>query len=99
MKNGSNHLAIVLAKWFDPFFIEIQNHNITENEISDAERSTILVDIANRLGMPVVITQDSHYCHEHQKPVHETLKRLVAFGNDPDDAVFPGDGFHLADDQ
>jgi len=27
------------------------------------------------------------------------MKRLVAWGDDPDDAVFPGDGFHLADDQ
>jgi hypothetical protein len=25
------------------------------------------------------------------------LKRLVAFGDDPDEAVFPGDGFHLCD--
>jgi hypothetical protein len=29
---------------------------------------------------------------------HESLKRLVSWGPDPDDAVFPGDGFHLADE-
>ena len=32
------------------------------------------------------------------RPLHDTLKRLVSFGPDVDDVVFPGDGFHLADE-
>ena len=91
-------ITATMAKWFDPFFVELQNHNIIENDISDADRSKKLIELADELSLPVVITQDSHYCHQHQKPAHETLKRLVAYGDDADDAVFPGDGFHLADD-
>lgn len=96
---AAKNLLRAMSKWFDPFYVEIQQHQIErENELGDAERSEILLELANELGLPVVITQDAHYCHLDQKPAHETLKRLVAWGDDPDDAVFPGDGFHLADD-
>lgn len=98
---AAKNLLSTMAKWFDPYFVEIQNHYIERDEnsgLGDVERSAMLVSIADELGIPVVITQDSHYCHLDQKPAHETLKRLVAFGEDVDDAVFPGDGFHLASD-
>lgn len=87
-------------KWFDQFYVELQNHNIDHGDgWNDDKLADRLADLAQYHGIPAVLTQDSHYCHEDDKPIHETLKRLVSFGPDADDAVFPGDGFHLADRQ
>jgi DNA polymerase-3 subunit alpha len=88
-----------LASWFpDSVYVEIQNHNIEHDEgTNDDELADGLVVLADRVGLPVVITQDSHYLEPEDRADHEGLKRLVSWGDDPDDAVFPGDGFHLAD--
>ena len=104
LTNGDTDEARALlstyAGWFPRFYVELQNHNIdhgdgkTDNDLADE-----LFSLANELGIPCVITQDAHYCHTHDKENHEALKRLVSFGPDADDAVFPGDGFHLADHQ
>jgi DNA polymerase-3 subunit alpha len=89
-----------LDTWFpNSVFVEIQNHNIDHGDgWNDDKVADALVQIADELGLPVVCTQDSHYTLEGDRADHEALKRLVSFGPDPDDAVFPGDGFHLADD-
>lgn len=84
--------------WFDKFYVELQNHNIDHGDgWTDDLLADELMNLAQSAGMPTVLTQDSHYCHMEEKDVHETLKRLVAFGPDQEDAVFPGDGFALAD--
>lgn len=79
------------------FVTELQNHNIDhDNGHDDDVLAGYLWNLSEALSIPVILTQDSHYCHEHDKPVHEALKRIVSFGPEPEDAVFPGDGFHLA---
>ena len=84
--------------WFGKFYVELQNHNIDHGDgWNDDALADTLMKLAEQQGLPCVITQDSHYCHQEDKPVHETLKRLVSFGTG-EDAVFPGDGFHLADE-
>ena len=90
----------MLASWFDTY-VEIQRHHIDHGDEYPSEEKIArdLNAIATELDLPVVITQDSHYLDPEHRGLHESLKRLVAFGPDPDDAVFPGDGFHLADDQ
>jgi DNA polymerase-3 subunit alpha len=90
-----------LNTWFpDSVYVELQNHNITHNEEwNDDVVADAMVELADRMGLACVTTQDSHYVRESDREDHEALKRLVAFGPDPDDAVFPGDGFHLADDR
>lgn len=99
--NEARRIMSLMDKWFDNFYVELQNHNIVHDEdlgITDHLMADALMGIANELGIPCVLTQDAHYAHPEDKTNHDTLKRLVAWGNDPDDAVFPGDGFHLADD-
>lgn len=100
--SGDDNYARVLMnsydKWFDRFFVELQNHNIDHGDgWNDDMLADRLMELADELGLPCVLTQDSHYVDKADKPVHETMKRLVSFGPDPDDAVFPGDGFQLAD--
>lgn len=95
-------LMQLMDKWFPKFYVELQNHNIiheTGIRGSDDIIANNLHATAMELGIPCILTQDAHYVHPEDKIQHETLKRLVAWGDQPDDAVFPGDGFHLADDQ
>jgi DNA polymerase-3 subunit alpha len=89
-----------LSRWFPSgVYLEVQNHNITHDQDGwdDDRLADALVGLADQAGLPVVITQDSHYLEPEDRADHDGLKRLVAFGPDPDDAVFPGDGFHLCD--
>lgn len=96
---GAELLLKTYAGWFDSFYVELQNHEIVHDDHwNDDLLADSLWGSATRLGLPCVLTQDAHYVHEEDKETHDGLKRLVAFGPDPDDALFPGDGFHLADD-
>lgn len=93
-------LMRMFAGWFPQFYVELQNHNIIHDEetgLNDDRLADSLHTMAVELGLPVLLTQDSHYCHPQEQSVHDTLKKIVAFGPEEDDAVFPGDGFHLAD--
>ena len=86
----------MFASWFNTY-VELQAHGIDHGEaMPEQEIVANLVKIAAQLNLLCVVTQDSHYVNEQDKENHEALKRLVAFGPDTDDAVFPGDSFHLA---
>lgn len=106
IKDGEQAVERYLAtldSWFPgSVYVELQNHNIVHDETGDEGHdddwlADSLLGIADRMGLPCVITQDSHYLEPEDKDDHESLKRLVAFGPEADDAVFPGDGFHLGD--
>lgn len=90
-----------LQGWFGEgdVYIEMQNHLIDHDEdTSDDEVADLMLAMADRLSMPAIITQDSHYTHAHHRPLHETQKVLSSWSDAPEDATFPGDGFHMVDD-
>lgn len=91
------NLLVALDGWFDGFYVELQHHNIVDETHDDPRHVAALHAIAAGLGLPVVLTQDSHYCDKSDRTVHETMKKLVSWSDDPDDAVFPGDGYHMVD--
>jgi DNA polymerase III subunit alpha len=85
------------ANWFSNTFVEIQNHSIVHNDGNNWTDDSIveaLVDIADRVGLPVVATQDSHYLKPDDKDAHSTMKRMVYRQGDASE--FPGDTFHFA---
>lgn len=94
------NLVTSLAGWFGSgFYLEAQNHAIyTEGQNSD-DHSEMIYRIAQKYGLPMVITQDSHYIHQEEQALHNTMKRLVSWSDDIEDAVFPGDGYHMVDTQ
>ena len=96
-EQAAKHVLMRYASLFPHTFVELQNHKIEQTPLSEDEISTALYKMAQELGLPIVIAQDAHYCEPEDRPMHETLKRVVSFGPDLDDAVFPGDGFHLAE--
>ena len=98
-EQSAMHLIGALAKWFPSTYVELQHHNIYDQGHDDDQIVRALHDIAGRMGLPVVITQDAHYCHPEEKKAHETLKLLSSWSDDPSEAKFPGDSFHLADSE
>lgn len=97
---ATKQFLATLSAWFPgSVYVELQNHEIQHDEYhSDDTMADAMMAIADEMGLPCVITQDSHYVEEEDRTSHESLKRLVAFGPEPDDAVFPGDGFHMVND-
>lgn len=95
-------IAEMYAQWFPNLYVEIQNHNIDHSSTpepsdwTDEALCEAVVDIANRVGLPVIITQDSHYLDMKDKPAHEIMKRMVMHGDDENQKTFPGDSFHYA---
>lgn len=93
----AKRIVEMYARLYPNTFVEIQNHNIDheESEWDDDSLCEALVDIAQEVGLPVMATQDSHYCDSKEKLAHELMKRMVYRGGDGVNE-FPGDSFHLA---
>src|SRR5262249_58169116 len=66
--------ATRLAEWFarvfgDRFYVEIQNNGLDVQRLC-AERA---IDIAKRLGLPLVATCDAHYLTQADADAHDVL--------------------------
>ncbi len=95
-------VLMALDTWFPKVYVELQNHGIgeehhDESDTTDDELADGLWEIANTVGIPVIVTRDSHYIEPEDRHLHEALKRMVSWGDDVDDAVFPGDGYFMTD--
>ena len=53
----------------DNLFVELQDHGIADQHRTNPQ----LVDIARRIGAPLLATNDSHYTHAHQAEGHDAL--------------------------
>lgn len=92
---AARRVVEMYASWFPNTMVEIQNHEIEHPEgYTDADIVAELVGIADRLGLPVVATQDAHYLKPADKAAHGTMKRMVYRQGDASE--FPGGSFHLA---
>jgi DNA polymerase-3 subunit alpha len=82
----------------DNYFVELMDHGLDiERRVRDG-----LIEIHKRLGIPPVVTNDSHYTHEGEASAHDALL-CVQTGkqlSDPDRFKFDGTGYYLkaADD-
>ncbi len=75
-------IASRFSSVFDPgdFYIEIQNHGIPE----ELELIPKLTGIAREIGLPVVATNDCHFCKAGDHEAHDVLLCLQT-GKDVDD--------------
>lgn len=95
-------LTEMYARWFPNLYVEIQNHHIDHSKTAEPSDWTdesiceAMVDIAGKVGLPIIITQDSHYLDSKDKPAHALMKRMVLHGDSDDQKEFPGDSFHFA---
>lgn len=71
---GQMQEATALAQWFhrlfgDDFYVEIQNNGVEVQK----EHTQAASDIASRLGIPLVATNDSHYLRRDDSSAHDVL--------------------------
>jgi len=86
----------LLDKWFDKVFVELQNHGTDHGDgWTDDSLVNQLYTTANWLGLPTIISQDSHYCDKADKDLHNMM-RMIAYSADEDDLAYPGHSYHLA---
>ncbi len=103
----SNHLlydkkadAERIAAWYqsifgeENFYVEIQNNGI-QIQHDHAERA---IDLANRMGLPLVGTSDAHYLNQEDAQAHDILL-CINTGKTVDDPnrelKFENDQFHV----
>lgn len=53
----------------DNFFIEVQDHGIAEQK----QTNPLLIDLARKIGAPLLATNDTHYTHRDDHAAHDAL--------------------------
>ncbi|MDH3680455.1 MAG: DNA polymerase III subunit alpha [Acidimicrobiia bacterium] len=77
----------------DNLFVELQDHGIAAQH----ETNPKLVDIARKIGAPLLVTNDSHYTEQHDHTAHDALLcvQTGSLMSDPDRFKFHGDQHYL----
>jgi DNA polymerase III alpha subunit len=77
----------------DNLFVELQDHGIPEQHKTNPQ----LLDIARRIGAPLLATNDSHYVHQHDAVAHDALLcvQTGSLMSDPNRFKFHGDQHYL----
>ena len=97
--HGKREHAELLAAWYqkifgpENFFVEIQANGIQIQRDHAAEA----VDLARRMGIPLVGTSDAHYLTQEDAPAHDVLL-CINMGktlDDPNRMRFENDQFHV----
>src|SRR5262249_26559931 len=75
------------------FFLELMDHGL---EIERRVRNGLL-EIGRKLGIPPVVTNDSHYTFASQRDAHDALLcvQTGSMLSDPDRFSFDGNGYYL----
>lgn len=101
--NGDFDGALKKAKYYqnlfgkDNYFIELQDHGIKEQK----ETNPKLIDIANRIGAGLVVTNDCHYIEQNDAKMHEILLCINTNHtiNDEDKMEFLTDEFYVKSEE
>ncbi|GAA3640173.1 DNA polymerase III subunit alpha [Streptomyces chitinivorans] len=75
------------------YFLELMDHGIEiERRVRDG-----LLEIGRKLGIPPLVTNDSHYTYSHEAEAHDALLCIQTGKNlsDPDRFRFDGSGYYL----
>ena len=77
----------------DHLFVELQDHGIEDQQ----RTNPLLVRLANRLRLPLLATNDSHYVHQHDAVAHDALLcvQTGSLRSDPDRFRFHGDQHYV----
>jgi len=102
LANGDEKAAIAAAESYvkifgpDRFFIEIQKHEGDEPNIRQG-----LIDLAKKMGLPLVATNDVHFLEEEDFEAHNCLCAISTGkrADDPGRMIYPKDVFLKSPEQ
>lgn len=104
LKNGNQaarQIVNALAMWFPKVYVELHLHGVPKgyngHRFTEMDIIEELIDIANAVGVPYILADDAHYTHDHHQPLHDGLKTMVSFSDDPSEAIFPGGPYSMHD--
>lgn len=96
--NGKESESVKLAEWFakllgDRFYVEIQDNGLDIQK----ECARGAIDVANKLGLPLVATCDTHYLCSDDAKAHEVLLCINTgkVMSDPKRMQYGSDQFYL----
>ena len=77
----------------DNLFVEIQDHGIPDQQRTNPQ----LIELARKIGAPLLATNDSHYTHKHDADAHDALLcvQTGALRSDPNRFKFTGTEHYL----
>jgi DNA polymerase-3 subunit alpha len=77
----------------DHLFVELQDHGIPDQQWTNP----MLLDLARKLRLPLIATNDSHYVHQHDAVSHDALLcvQTGSLRSDPDRFKFHGDQHYI----
>ena len=77
----------------DNLFVELQDHGLP----AQRETNPQLIEIARKIGAPLIATNDSHYTHQHDHEAHDALLcvQTSALLSDPKRFKFEGTEHYL----
>ena len=77
----------------DNLFVELQDHGLA----AQIETNPKLIEIAKKIGAPLIATNDSHYTHRHDSVAHDALLcvQTGAMLSDPKRFKFEGQEHYL----
>ena len=77
----------------DNYFLEIQNHGLPEERVANEG----LIELANKYGVGLVATNDSHYVRREDSEFHDILLciQMSKTVDDPDRMRFNSDDYYL----
>ena len=92
---GAQKVAARYADIFgrEGYFLELQSNDIPEQAMVNSG----LIQIARRLGLPLVATNDAHYIRREDARFHDVLLciQTATTVQNPNRMRFPGDGFYV----
>ena len=102
LANGDEPAALTAAEAYvkifgpDRFFVEIQNHEDDDPDIRQA-----LINLANKMGLPLLATNDVHFLQEDDHDAHNCLCCISTGKNadDPGRMIYPKDVFLKSPEQ
>lgn len=79
------------------FFIEVMHHDIQAEDLDESLLNDALIELASRQNIPLVATNDAHYCLEEDSVVHEALLCIQTKSTLKSEKrfKFDGHGYHI----
>jgi DNA polymerase-3 subunit alpha len=88
------HILQILQQCSAGVFLETMWHESTDETFVNKQYAYIerVAQLHRELGLPVILTNDCHFAHQHDEVVHSNLMRRTRA---PSDLEFDGSGFYF----